>query len=93
MGVGDHGFAPDHPLTDDDLDRPIWRQIEVSAAAKANQAEALASDHALPWTGVTDDAPRDQSGDLNDRDIGAGGRAHADCHALVQVRSLIETGV
>src|SRR4051794_7377462 len=75
--VGDDGLAADHALADDDERRPVGRQVDVGAAAEADEAEALAGDHLLALAQVALDAPRDEAGDLDEGDVGTLARRHA----------------
>ncbi len=68
-------------------------QIDVDAAAEADQPDALPGDDALAGIDETDDPPRDQPGDLGEADAGAVAALDDEILPLVVVGSLVEVGV
>jgi len=78
IGVGEHGLAADRALALDRQHRPAARQIDLGAAAEADEADMLAGDNLLLLAQDRDDAARDEAGDLRDADI-----------AVVQIAGLI----
>ena len=62
-------------------------QIQIGAAAEADDAEALAGAHHAALVHVAQDAPRDQPGDLHHRHVAPVRQAHRQRVALVVRRS------
>src|SRR5258708_21876501 len=63
--VGDHRLAADDPLACDDERDPSGREVDIGAAAQADDAEALSGDDRLALAQTADDAPRDEAGELH----------------------------
>ena len=57
QGIGEHTFAADHALSDDDNRHIGRRQIDIDARAEADDAKALAGCHPLALAQIADDAP------------------------------------
>src|SRR5258708_9032296 len=92
--VGDHRLAPDHALAGDDERDPSSREIDIGAAAEADDAEALPGEDRLALAQPADDAPRYEAGDLHHGEIAAAlGRRDADRHPLIVLARLVETGI
>ena len=90
--AGDDRFAGDRGLALGDEDVGGDRQIDVEARAEADQADALAGGERVALLDEADDAPRHQTGDLDDADRPV--RAlDDDAVPLVALARLVELGV
>src|SRR5688572_13025550 len=69
------------------------RQVDVDARAEADEAEALAAAQALTGGSVAEYPPRDEPGDLDAGDVGAGRGADPQRRALVLERRFRERRV
>ena len=93
LQIGQDRLAADGALADRHQGAVPGRQIEVDARAEADQAEPLADAHAVALADEGDDAPRDQAGDLHDRDLAAVGGGDDEAAPLVLLARLVEGGV
>src|ERR1700726_228113 len=95
--VGDHRLAADHSLSDDHQRHPAGREIDIGPAAESDDPEALPGDDLLALAQIADDAPCNEPGDLDDRDVAAAvklvHRRNTDRHALIVLACLVETGI
>src|SRR6476469_11277304 len=74
--LGEDGRARLHHVADRYLRARFGRQVHVHARAEADEAVALAAREALARLHVAEDAPRDEAGDLDARNLGARVGAH-----------------
>src|SRR5512134_629846 len=90
LEVGQHRLAADRALADRDECAVTRRQVEVDARAEPDQAEALADAHAVALSRKCHDAPRDQPGDLHDRDLHAVGTGYDEPAPLILLARLVD---
>ncbi len=88
--IRQHRLAGDGTLTDASQGGNPVRQIDIDAAAEADQAETLAGPHAAPRDQVAFDAPRHQSRDLYHTDVKTIPCAQMDRLPLVMLAGLVE---
>src|SRR5262249_44266711 len=69
------------------------RKVEIDARAEANETYPLAYADAVALLHEGDDAPRDQAGDLHDRDFAVRARVDDDAAPLVLLARLVRGGV
>ena len=77
-------------LADTDQGRHPGRQVNVDAAAKADDAHALAGQNVLVLSDVAHDTARDETGDLNAGQIQPVGGDDAQAVALVVLAGLVQ---
>src|SRR5687768_5626780 len=65
----DHRLAGNRALAQQDLRGGALRQIDVDAAAEADQPDALAGDDPVAFADPGNDAPRDEAGNLGEGDL------------------------
>ena len=88
-----HGLAADRRLADFGENAGAVRQVDIDAAAEADQPDALASGHASPLAYESHDPPRDQPGDQHEPGFLALLRLDDQGLALVLLARLVELGV
>ena len=87
-----HRLAADRGLTHGDH-AGAGRQVDIDAAAEADEPDALASCHASPLAHESHDPPRDQPGDQHRADLLARIRLDDKGAPLVLLARLVELGV
>ena len=70
-----------------------FRQIEIGAAAEADDAEPVARLHRIALADIAQDAPGDQPGDLHHRQVAAIRQAERDGVAFIVLARLVEAGI
>ncbi len=91
--LGQHRLTADRGLADSDQHLRAFRQIDIDAAAEADQPEALAGANASPLAQESHDPPRDQPGDQHHAEPPALGSLDDKRAALVLLAGLVELGI
>src|SRR5688500_9761902 len=91
--LGDHGFAADRPLAEQDAGPGAVGQIDVDPASEADQADPLAGLDAVAFADERQDPAGDQAGDLGEADLHAVGTLDDEMLALIVLARLVEVGV
>ncbi len=88
-----HGLTCHRTLAQAHLRRDVIGQIDVDAAAEADEADALTGGDHVARLDETDDAARDQAGNLGKADLAAIAPLDHEMLALILVRRLVEIGI
>src|SRR5215218_457589 len=88
--LGQHGFAGDRALAEDHPRRSAGRQVDIDAAAEADQTDALAGFDNIPFLDERQDAPRNKAGDLRKTDTQAVRTLNHEVLPLIVLARLVE---
>src|SRR5690349_24800493 len=92
-GIGNHRLAAEDALAGNDQRWPGGREIDIGAAAEADEPEALPGDRVLAGRKVADDATGHEPGDLHHGDFRALGGGDADRHALILLARFVQARI
>src|SRR5438105_9849686 len=91
--VGNDRLAGDGALADRYERMNAARQIDIDAAAEADEADALSREQPVALVHEFYDAPRDQPGDLDDAELAAVVEHKRNRLALIVLARLVEIGI